>query len=98
MFWKAEGESYNVSLANMKADSSGTFNKSQLYFHCFDVDCHSPPPIQELLKVQMCAFYSSRPRLTDMLALKSQRYSVACVNVSVTACFIWAVLSADIVN
>lgn len=97
MFLKAEEKSYNVSLANMKADTSGTFNKSQLYFYCFDVDCHNPPPKHQPLKVQIYAFYSSGVRLTDMLSLKSQRYSVACANVSVSTHFIWGVLSADIV-
>lgn len=48
MFLKAGEKSYpNVSLANMKADTSGTFNKSQLYFHCFDDDCHNPLPAAE---------------------------------------------------
>lgn len=98
MFLKAGEKSYNVSLANMKADTNGTFNKSRLYFYCFDVDCHNPQPKHQSLKVQIYAFYSSRPWLTDMLSLKSQRYSVACVNVSVTTHFIWGVLSADIVN
>lgn len=95
---KAGEKSYNVSLASMKADTSSTFNKSQLYFYCFDVDCHNPPPKHQPAKVQMCAFYSSGPQLTHTLSLKSQRYSVACVNVSVTTHFTWGVLSADIVS
>lgn len=44
MFLKAEEKSFNVSLANIKADTSSAFNKPQLYFHWFDVDCHNPPP------------------------------------------------------
>ena len=109
MFLKADGggeKSNNVSLANMKADTSGAFNKSQLLlFYCFDVDCHNPPPKHQPLKVQIYAsffffffFLLLRAPLTDMLSLKSQRYSVACVNVSVTAHFIWGALSAGIVN
>lgn len=100
MFLKEEEKSYNVSLANMKAETSSTFNKSQLYFYCFDVDCHNPPPKHPSLKVQIYAFffflfYSPRLRLTDMLSLKSQRYSVASVNVSVTTHFIWGALSSE---
>ncbi len=61
MFLKAGGKSYNVSLANMKGDTSSTFNKSQLYFYCFDVDCHNPPPNQQPLKVQIYPFTPPGP-------------------------------------
>lgn len=98
MFLKAGEKSYNVSLANMKADPSGTFNKSQLYFYCFDVDCHNPPPKHQLFESSDICLLLLQALLTDMLSLKSQRYSVACVNVSVTTHFIWGVLSAGIVN
>lgn len=83
---KAHEKSYNVSLPNMKADTSGTFNKSQRSCLCCDVDCHSPPPRHQPRRVQSCAFSSSSggPRLTDTFSLKSRRYSVDCVNVSVT--------------
>lgn len=65
----------------MKADTSGTFNKSQLYFWCFDGDSHQPP------KVQICRLVL-RALPTDAFPLKSQRCSAARVNVSVTAYFI----------
>lgn len=66
----------------MKADTSGTFNESQRYFWCFDGDSHQPP------KVQICLLVLRAP-LTEAFPLKSQRCSVAHVNVSVTAYFIW---------
>lgn len=46
MFLKAERKVIypNVSVANMKADTSGAFNKSKLCLHCSDDDCHDPPP------------------------------------------------------
>lgn len=103
MFWKAAEKSYNVSVPDTKADTSSTFNKSQLYFFfffssSFDVDCHDLPPKQQPARVQICLLLLPGPRLTETLSVKSQRYSVDCVNVSVTTHFIWAVLSAGIVN
>lgn len=80
----------------MKADTSGTFNKSQLYFWCFDGDRHQPP------KVQICRLVL-RALPTDAFPLKSQRCSEAHVNVPVTAYFIrrgWGggVPNADVVK
>lgn len=69
-------------------------------FYCFDVDCHNPPPKHQSLKVQIYAFYSLQAPPADRCALspKSQRHSVACVNVSVTTHFIRGVSGASIVN
>lgn len=84
----------------MKAETSSTFNKSQLYFHCFDVDCHNPPPKHPSLKVQMYAvfFFFLLPQApADRYALSkiTEVYLVACVNVSVTTHFIWGTLSSE---
>lgn len=49
--WKQQRSRPDVSPANMKADTSGTFNKSQLYFWCFDGDSHQPPKVQICLLV-----------------------------------------------
>lgn len=88
--WKQQRSRPDVSPANMKADTSGRFNKSQRYFWCFDGDSHQPPKVQTCLLVL-------RALLTEAFPLKSQRCSVAHVNVSVTAYFIWGA-SAGIVK
>lgn len=89
--WKQQRSRPDVSPANMKADTSGTFNKSELYFRCFDGDCHQPPKVQFCLLVLGAA-------LTEAFPLKARRYSAAHVNVSITAYFIWGVWSAGLVR
>lgn len=89
--WKQWKSRPDVSPANMKADTSGTFDKSEVYFWCFDGNCHQPPRAQIYLLVL-------RAPLTEAFPLKSQQCSVAHANVSVTAYFIWGVSSAGVVR
>lgn len=46
--WRSQPD---VSPVNMKADTSGTFDKSELHFWCFDGDCHQLPRAQIYLLV-----------------------------------------------
>lgn len=87
-WWRSQPD---VSPANMKADTSGTFDKSELHFWCFDGDCHQPPRAQIYLLVL-------RALLTKAFLLKSQQCSVTHANASVTAYVIWGVLSAAVVR
>lgn len=89
--WKQRRSRADVLTASTKADTSGTFDKSELYFWYFDGDCQQPPRAQIYLLVL-------RGTLTETFSLKSQRCSVAHANVSVTAYFIWGVSSAAVVR
>lgn len=103
VFLKAKGKVIypNVSLANMKAQTHARppahAAHSINHSFTFTVLMMTVTILHQLLKVQICLLLLRAP-LTEKLSLKSQRHSVARVNVSVTAYFIWGVLSAGIVK
>lgn len=101
VFLKAKGKVIypNVSLANMKAQTRAPAHAAHSINHSFTftVLMMAVTILHQLLKVQICLLLL-RASLTEKLSLKSQRHSVARVNVSVTAYFIWGVLSAGIVK